>query len=290
MNSISVIKSAAKAKLPFGNQLRRMARAWNPYQDNPANTNLAITQGLGQIRMLRSAGADLSGTVLEFGSGWVPAIPLLFHVAGARETILTDVERLMDARTIDIAKQRVRARAAEVAGALEMSEDAVLDRVNHGFRPQYSVPWNSVAQPAQSVDLIISRTVMEHVPEPALEDFLRQFHRMLRPGGSMCHLIDNSDHWEHGDKSLSRVNFLRYGNEIIWRLSCVNTQMYQNRLRHSDYITLFERTGWRVDRAEGTPDLQALADLSSLPLSAQFAGRDINDLAVLTSHFVLCAR
>lgn len=290
MNRTSVIKSAVKAKLPFGNQLRRVVRAMNPYHDNPDNTNLAITHGLGQIRMLRSAGADLSGTVLEFGSGWVPVIPLLFHIAGARETILTDVERLMDARTVGIAKERVRAHAEEVAEALGMTVASVHDRIEHGFTPQYHVPWNSETQPTNSVDVIVSRTVFEHVPLIELTHFLRQFGRILRSGGRMCHLVDNSDHWEHVDKSLSRVNFLRYSdNDLIWRLSCVNTQMYQNRLRHSDYVALFTSTGWRVQLDEGRPDPKALEELVSLPLSEAFAARDPNDLAVLTSHFVLSA-
>jgi len=290
MNHVSVIKSAAKAILPFGNELRRVARALKPYHDNPENTNLAITQGLGQIRMLRSVGANLSGTVLEFGSGWVPAIPLLFHVAGAHETVLTDVERLMDSRTIDIARQRVRARAGEVAEVLGITELEVRQRVDRGFAPRYLVPWDSAAHPSESVDVIVSRTVLEHVPVPALEQFLHQFCRILRPGGRMYHLVDNSDHWEHIDKSLSRVNFLRYQDELIWRLSCVNTQMYQNRMRHSDYASLFQRNGWTVDLSEGDPDLKALSDLATLPLAPLFAGRDVTDLAVLTSHFILSRR
>ncbi len=167
MNKFKVLKSAAKAILPFSARLRRVARAIRPYRDNPANTHFALTQGLVQIRMLRSVGANLSGTILEFGSGWVPVIPLLFHLAGSRHVILTDIERLMDAKTIQIGKQAILERAAEVAAAFDMPETEIYRRIETGFKFEYLVPWNSREHPPNTVDIIVSRTVLELFRLPA---------------------------------------------------------------------------------------------------------------------------
>ena len=106
----------------------------------------------------------------------------------------------------------------------------------------------------------------------------------------MCHIVDNSDHWEHRDKSLTRTNFLRYGDEWLWRIACFNGQNYQNRVRHSDYLNLFHKYGWMTSVAEGIPDAQSLSDLRSLPLAAAFNRRDHRDLPILTSKFVVRRR
>jgi len=287
MKRMAVLKGAVKATLPFQPQLRSIKRRLRPYQDNPANSRYALQQGLEQIQLLRQAGVALDGDVLEYGSGWLPIIPLLFQLAGARRLILTDVERLMDEHTIARAKQVVSDNLAAVAAALGQSEAALAERLTKPCNFDYFVPWDSRAHPSASADIVISRAVLEHVPPAAIRHAVGEFGRILRPGGAMCHVIDNSDHWEHKDKTLSRVNFLRYEDGFYWKLACFNVQSFQNRLRHSDYIQLFADYGWTVVLATGTPDEACLRDLETLPLATSFRVRDHADLAILTSGFVL---
>ena len=287
MKRMAVVKSAVKATLPFQPQLRSIKRRMRPYQDNPANSRYALQQGLEQIQLLTQAGVALDSDVLEYGSGWLPIIPLLFQLAGARRLILTDVEKLMDEHTIARARQVVSENLAQVAAALHQSETALTERLTRPTNFDYLVPWDSSAHPAASVDIVISRAVLEHVPPAAIRQAVGEFDRILRPGGAMCHVIDNSDHWEHKDKTLSRVNFLRYEDGFYWKLACLNVQSFQNRLRHSDYLQLFADYGWTAVLDTGTPDETCLRDLENLPLATPFRGRDHADLAILTSTFVL---
>ncbi|MGH7069227.1 MAG: methyltransferase domain-containing protein [Acetobacteraceae bacterium] len=229
----------------------------------------------------------MTGDVLELGTGWLPIIPLLFHLAGSRRLMLTDIERLMDGRAITTARAVILRYLPLVASTLGQSEAYLARRLGEEFTPDYVVPWDSRTHPANSADVIYSRAVLEHIPPPVLEQLLLDFHRILRPGGGMCHVIDNSDHWEHRDKTLSRVDFLRYEDGVYWKLATLDTQWYQNRLRHGDYLRLFRKFGWTADLAEGDPDEKCLRDLEALPLAAPFRGGDRRDLAVLTSIFVL---
>lgn len=104
----------------------------------------------------------------------------------------------------------------------------------------------------------------------------------------MCHLIDNSDHWQHKDRSLSRVDFLRYRDEsLVWRLAQINPQAYQNRLRHSDYRAMFADAGFALLFEAGEPDQTCLSDLRTLPLAPRFASYAREDLAILSSLFVV---
>ena len=199
----------------------------------------------------------LDGDMLEFGTGWLPLIPKLFHLAGARSLILTDVERLMDMATIARADAILEGRINEIAAVLGRPEADLRARLRLPFNATYIAPWQAESQPDESVDLILSRAVFEHVPVKSLEAVLAQFHRILRPGGAMCHVVDNSDHWEHQDKSLSRIDFLRYDNDLRWKIANFNMQSFQNRLRHSDYAAMFEQAGFSILHSAGEPDRYA---------------------------------
>ena len=71
--------------------------------------------------------------------------------------------------------------------------------------------------------------------------------QILAPDSVMCHVIDNSDHWEHGDKRLSRINYLRY-RPFTWRLVNPAGQGIQNRMRHSEYLAFFQMRGFDIPR------------------------------------------
>ncbi|MBY0332415.1 MAG: methyltransferase domain-containing protein [Acetobacteraceae bacterium] len=280
--------AVVRAVIPFQGGLRRLKRRLRPYEEDDANSDYCITNGLEQLAALRRLSIAVDGAeVLEFGVGWTPLIPLLFHMAGARRLVLTDVARLMDEHTLARAREIVAARVEDAARVLDRPAGDLLARLHGPFPHDYLVPWNPEAHPAGSVDIVISRAVLEHVPQPQIAVFFRQFHRILRERGVMCHVIDNSDHWQHKDRGLSRVEFLRYEEtELVWRLAQMNEQAFQNRLRHSDYERMMRDAGFRVLLAEGEPDALCLRDLERIPLSSRFRGYAPRDLAILISLIV----
>ncbi len=297
-----LVKDNIKAALPFPDQLRRWKRSLSPYRPNAANTALALSQGLEQLALIKGAGVTPAGKrVVEFGSGWVPVIPLLFSIAGARRVIMTDVDRLMDRQTLLIAVAGLSDRAGEIAAALGIPLEQVrlrlsaaapassFDDLLERFSLTYQIPYDLDACADSSLDIVISRAVFEHISPPALEALLKTCRHKLSAGGVMCHIIDNSDHWEHGDKSISRVNFLKYPDPL-WQLTVLNAQNYQNRLRHDDYLGLLARCGYQVVIERGDVDPGALGALRTLPLARRFAGRPPEILAALTSYIVAVAQ
>lgn len=280
--------AVVRAVVPFEGELRRLKRRLYPYQGDDANSDYCISNGLEQLAALRRLGIQVEGAgVLELGAGWMPLIPLLFHMAGARRLVLTDVARLMDEHTQARARELVAARIEDVARVLDSPAEKLLARLNGPFPHDYLVPWDPETHSERSLDIVVSRAVLEHVPKPRVAYFFKQFHRILRNGGVMCHMIDNSDHWQHKDRRLSRVEFLRYEERgLIWRLAQLNEQAYQNRLRHSDYERMMADAGFRVLLSEGEPDRTCLRDLEQLPLSSRFHGYAPRDLAILTSLIV----
>jgi len=150
----------------------------------------------------------------------------------------------------------------------------------------YCVPYRTEFSSDGSVDLIVSRSVLEHIVPEILETMVADFRRILGPNGGMVHFIDCSDHFAMHDKSISRCNFLRY-EEWVWRFCCINN--YQNRLRHSDYVAMLRRHGFTISYDWRESREKEQREVAAMPLASQFVGRDIEDLAAISSHFVAIA-
>lgn len=281
-----VLVDNLKACLPFKTAIRSAVRSVSPYSSLPANDALAVDQGLQLLRLSREYRVSLE-TVLEVGTGWVPTLPLMLKACGAGRLILTDVERLCDANTTRHARSLVDQSLERLVAVSNIDLPSLKANLKGANLDDYRCPPALDKLPDGSVTLVYSRTVLEHIPKPVLRNLLGEWWRLLKPGGVCIHFIDNSDHFEHRDKQLSRLNFLTV-SDWVWRFVCFNPQNYQNRLRHSDYLALFCGAGYELLHNEGEPDSRARADLNQLALNKRFTTYDKNDLAILTT--VLVAR
>lgn len=292
------IVSNTKALIPFRDQLRSIYRQLHPYETNLPTNDELLRDALKLARLAQEYSGGLSGSaVLELGTGWIPVTTLLLTLLQPRRVVLTDQERLLDARTFDGARALLLQHADDIAATLGLARDdidAALAPSRHDTSldarlakrgMQYHVPFNFSAAESASLDVIVSRAVLEHVRPDFLRTFTQESLRLLRRGGLFCHIIDHSDHWEHGDKSISRVNFLQYP-DWMFRLTHVNAQDYQNRWRHSDYVRLFKEAGFNVVHEERHVDAQSKLALGRLRLAPRFAAYDPDDLATIQSLII----
>jgi SAM-dependent methyltransferase len=290
--------NTCKALVPFHQRLREWKRS-KKYAGDEWNERSTIEQGLLQIEWIGMARRVDQATVLEVGTGWEPLIPILFSLAGAPRIYTCDVTRLCAISTLQQALASIRRHKALILEKLRLSDaafepalavnfDSGLDKALDQLRITYLAPCDcrSVPLPDSTVDVVTSRAVLEHIPGEIIRGIYTDAFRLLRPGGLMCHIIDNSDHWQHVDKSISRVNFLRYP-EWVFRWTCVNDLDYQNRLRHPEHVGLMTSTGFEIAREERDVDAGSLEALRTLPLDPRFAGFTHEDLAVLTSTLLV---
>jgi SAM-dependent methyltransferase len=287
MNPLHLAEMVLRGLIPFQAQIRQIKRKFYPYTDDIGDSYYSIENAIQMINMLKRQNLDIARAhIIEFGTGWLPIVPMVFCVAGAENIKLTDIEHLMDNHTIYVAKKRLIEREQEICDGLDIKADLMRERMGR-FSPEYVVPWNPGNEQSDSVDLIISRTVFEHVPIDDLLVFIKEFYRIMRRGAYMCHLIDNSDHWQHRQRDLSRVNFLKYDeNDIIWKLAQFNTQCYQNRLRHSDYKKIFQEHHFEICAEQAIPDHKSIEDIKKMKIDQRFSGKTNEDMGVLTSIFV----
>lgn len=293
---IKVVTNTAKAAVPGRQHVRQALRRLRPYTTNRGKDSDLFKATLDQIELLRDTGHDVIGKrILEIGSGWHPIAAMTFLAAGAASVTLTDVERLLDARLIRSAIEFVRERRDYMiekigrAGIERIDiKDGTVEEMLRRLGLTYLLPYRATMSPDGSADIIVSRTVFEHIPVVTLEAMLDEFRRILVPGGAMVHFIDPSDHYWQSDRSISRCNFLKY-EDWQWRLLSLHPQAYHNRLRHSDFAAMFKRHGFKIIFEHRLTRESEQREIATMKLASRFAGYSTDDLAAIHSRFVAIA-
>jgi SAM-dependent methyltransferase len=215
----------------------------------------------------------------EFGAGWDLATPLAMAALGVRSQILFDLFPVARWNLIQHAVADLRGRRLDLpAVAPGISQADYLASV--GIR--YVAPGDARATglPDGSIDVAVSTSVLEHVDEPDIRAICDELRRVLAPGGLCSFAIDYHDHYAGSDPAIDGVNFLRFDDAAWKRWNCA--LQFQNRLRHLDFVALFEEAGFEL------VDVQPIEDPALPPapdVAVRFKGR--SDLRIGDGWFVL---
>lgn len=229
-------------------------------------------------------------TFYEFGAGKDLIVPLTYYCLGVPEQVIVDIRDLVREELVVDALRRL---SAGVVPDLVRSPEAALgvrgrEQRLSALGVSYRAPCDARATGLDdaSVDYITSTSTLEHIPEADIRLILQESRRVLRPEGRMSMLIDYQDHYSYADSSISAYNFLRF-DEREWSRWNPSLQ-YQNRLRHSEYLAMFEAEGFHiVDSQPVTGSPEDLQTIAVLPLAPRFRDRDAQDLATRLSFVTL---
>lgn len=201
-------------------------------------------------------------TILELGTGWYPVIPLLLFLTGSGRIISVDIQKWMTRETLQITL--LKFREWRERGLLDEELPSIneqrwerlmdfeenpsafdLDQINEEIGLQTLIQdARNLNIKSDSVDFICSNNTFEHIPGEILSAILREFNRVIKPGGLMSHFIDMSDHFAHFDSRITIYNFLKY-SEKRWSF-IDNTIQPQNRMRFRDYKKMYMESGLPV--------------------------------------------
>jgi SAM-dependent methyltransferase len=235
----------ALSSVPFGTSLhfllQRHVTRRLPRPEKQVKAIYARAQKLMEQYAVHGARAIDVSTFFEFGSGRDLVVPLAISACGARHFITVDIERLAK---LDLVRSNA-AIVAKLSGTTRpaLSSWASLDR---DWSVDYRAPTDARATGLENdtIDCAISVETLEHIPKDDILDILVEVRRILRPDGISLMQIDYGDHFKGFDPSISSFNFLTYSDED-WQPFQSRFQ-YVNRLRHSEYVSLFERAGFEI--------------------------------------------
>ncbi|MGD0887277.1 MAG: methyltransferase domain-containing protein [Thermodesulfovibrionales bacterium] len=133
----------------------------------------------------------------------------------------------------------------------------------------YSVPWDSsTAIQEESVDMIISQAVLEHVDR--LADAYAFMYRWLRPGGFISHEIDFKSH------GISQIwnGHWSYGN-LVWRIIRGKRAYLLNREPCSTHEKYAKHAGFIIDYIQREYQSNGVAREQLPPLYRGLSGDDL---------------
>ncbi|MDR1256480.1 MAG: class I SAM-dependent methyltransferase [Spirochaetaceae bacterium] len=250
---------------------------------------------------LRGGGGDK--ILFEYGTGWVPSLPIGFWLGGAGGTITLDTNTYMQSRYVKEAVQIIAKnyeKIKEIYGSLlDEKRFAALASYAAGNKIkvkeilelcgiEYIAPADAARTglPDKSVDFHVSHFAFEHIPPEILKAILLEGARIIKPGGLFINSVDYQDHFAVYTKTINRLNFLRY-NDDEWRKYNSNKYTYVNRLRHGDFISLFEELGHEIVYMEAGRDesIKKLLD-NGIELNENYRSMAKDMLSVMNAWFV----
>ncbi len=234
----------------------------------------------------------------ELGTGRIALAPLAYWLMGAEKIITVDLNPYLKEELIKESLQYISKHKEEIRSlfGILIDEDR-WDRLllfidNTSFeiskyfklcRITYIAPGDAAntALPLNSIDYHTSSTVFEHIPKDILKAIIIEGNRMIRKDGLFIHDIDYSDHFSHSDNKISAINFLQYSDKK-WDKYAGNRYMYMNRLRHDDFLDLFQNEGHHIlnSRLKIDSRSQDLLEKFDFPLNNQFKDKPNNILSI----------
>lgn len=300
---VNLIKHAMVGLFPSRIQelIRNTKRKFSPHQVPQHIIDWTVENAIYQVETIKNSGTDPKGKrYLELGPGWYPVVPFIFHLAGASSVIMIDKHRLMDDFTFSKTAQFLLEKKELLCSRLNLNPDHVERTLNtlknlsleDGMSyicGSYLAPLDILENKIEkhSIDIITSRAVLEHISPSEVALIFFEFKRLLKNEGVMNHIIDNSDHWQHDDSQISKLNFLKYSKKIYSIIEKAHPQQYMNRLRHKQYIVMFEAAGFKICCDESVPDKKALEELNNLSIDKDFKNFTNEELAIITSYLTL---
>lgn len=217
---------------------------------------------------------------LELGSGVDAVVPHTLLRLGARVAYATDVD---PESAFDVADDVVVALRDELGRRVDRPPLVGDVDMSSRLQSRGGVTAESVSAifGAESIDLIVSTSTLEHVSDP--ERAVSEMNRALRPGGRMVHAIAMGNHCCGAGES-DRLAHLVY-SERIWN-AMFSRRVGHNRLRWFEWEQLFERAGLRISEVDVTAASEAEVEAIRPRLAARF--RDMTAAQLAPSYVVVC--
>jgi SAM-dependent methyltransferase len=251
---------------------------------------------------LRDSSVDLAtSTFVEIGTGWYPTFPLCFYLAGVHKVFTLDLNRLLKTDMTRQLADRLAAHVSLIAREAGKSLDevtakqralvAAIDRGESvlqatGSVVDYRAPADASATSlgANTVDVVFSNSVLEHVPGPVIEACFAEAMRILKPGGIMFHSVNCGDHYAYSDRTIHQLHYLQFSDAEWERWN--NAFLYQNRLRAVDFTDMARSVGFpiEIDTSKARPE--RLAQLDAMRIDPVFARYTREQLAITSIDFV----
>jgi hypothetical protein len=269
------------------------------------NPKRGLIAGVETWKQIQKQNYDPYGKkFFEIGTGRVPLVPLAFWLLGAENTTTIDLNPYLKEELIAEHLRYISENEEDVlsifgsmidkrrfADLLNLSKKNSLSASEFldVCHIMYIAPGDaaSTGLPEKHFDFQVSYEVFEHIPCEVLTNILKEGDRIIKDNGLLVNYIDYSDHFSHSDNDISAINFLKYDDDE-WIKYAGNRYMYMNRLRHDDFLSLYESVGLDILGVEIYRDLRSEEILGEkdFRLDMKFSSKPKEILAIIGSWII----
>lgn len=256
-----------------------------------------IVQNLWKINSYKK----LEGlSVLEIGTGWDCINTLLFYFLGAkiiytydhvphvRYKLLKEVINKIENQIDKIQSITKMPKYVLVNKVMRLKDATNIKMIFERANIQYRAPADATKTllSDNSIDLVFSYAALEHISVDTINNLMIETKRILKKNGIIYHAIGLHDHYVGFDKSISKVNFLRYP-EWLWSFFIKNKISYHNRLREKEFISIFKKYGAKIEMLKNKIDYKDIETLKTMKIDKRFSRMTLKELAVNYSEVIL---
>lgn len=229
----------------------------------------------------------------EFGAGWDLITPIAMGLSGFNVNCI-DIRYLISNGLITNTINRYEKFRKQIPLDYKISLDNILQKkikirdLKNILNINYIAPLDAknTEFESDSYDFISSSATFEHIPEQDLLPILQECYRILKTGGILALITDYKDHWSYFDNRLSVYNFLTYSPEKWKKYN--PSLMYQNRLRHKDYIEIIRKTNFSIAEEIPTlPSVELFEEIKKLDINESYRKYTLEELSIVGSIIIL---
>jgi len=226
--------------------------------NNPFDADREIRKALELVNLTRESGRSLrDADVLEIGTGERPFVPCMLRLAGAARINTLDITPWLSRRQVLDTYRELRTRIPSIAHHLQLDLADVESRfpkdvderasgkmLLRRFQIDYHCPADArnTGLDAESVDVVVSSNVLEHLTPKTLSQTHVESRRVLKPDGIVAHRFNPEDHFADTDWTITGANCLRY-TARQWYWYGGSGLAYHNRLRCIQHREMMEQAG-----------------------------------------------
>ena len=183
-------------------------------------------------------------TILEIGPGDSVNSALIASAYGAKSILLDS--HLASIQDIDFYKYQAKLLSEKGLKVNDLSSinsfDELLNELDASYITEGIAGFSLIE--SESVDIIFSQAVLEHIRKSEFDDLLIENRRILKKDGLCSHSIDLKDHLSY------ELNNLRF-SEKIWESKIMSSaSFYTNRIGFDEMIDKFNYFGFYTDVTE----------------------------------------
>lgn len=264
-----------------------------------------LNYGIKTWKLIQECGYCPIGKVFfEVGTGRVPIAPIAYWLMGAKHCFTIDLNPYLKIELIRESLKYISDNKEEINklfGPLifENRLDSLLQFYKSSplslntflnfCQIDYIAPGDAAKTKLnnQIIDFHTSHSVFEHIEPEVLIQIINEGNRIINDHGLFLHRICYSDHFSHSDNTITPINFLKFPEEI-WRKYSGNRYMFMNRLRHDDFINMFQSTGHSILTTKLDIDFLLIEILrkGTIQLNEQFKTKS-EEILSITSAWII---